>query len=129
MRAIRITVGGVTAEADLNETRTAAAIWEALPLAASASVWGDEIYFGIPLALGTERGQETVALGDLGYWEPGSAFCIFYGRTPASRGDEIRPYSPVTVFGRLRGDARVFRGTRGGAPVRIERLAGEQEGR
>src|SRR6185503_19240357 len=104
MRAIRSTIGEVTVEADLNETRTATAIWEALPLAASASVWGDEIYFGIPLALGTERGQEMVALGDLGYWEPGSAFCVFYGRTPVSRGDEIRPYSAVTVFGRARGD-------------------------
>jgi hypothetical protein len=97
MRAIRITVGQVTVEADLNETRTATAIWEALPLTASASVWGDEIYFGIPLALGTERGQETVALGDLGYWEPGSAFCVFYGHTGQS-GDEIRPYSAVTVL-------------------------------
>ena len=128
MRAIRITVGEVTVEADLNETRTATAIWEALPLTASASVWGDEIYFGIPLALGAERGQETVALGDLGYWEPGSAFCVFYGRTPVSRGDEIRPYSAVTVFGRARDDARVFRGTPSGAAVRVERLTDEQEG-
>jgi hypothetical protein len=129
MRVVRITVGGVTAEADLNETQTAMAVWEALPLVASASVWGDEIYFSIPLALGTEHGQETVELGDLGYWEPGSAFCIFYGRTPVSRGDEIRPYSPVTVFGRIRGDATVFRGTRDGAPVRVERAEGEQGGR
>jgi hypothetical protein len=128
MRAIRITVGDVTAEAELNETRTADGVWAALPLAASASVWGDEIYFGIPAALGTERGQETVALGDLGYWEPGSAFCIFYGRTPVSRGDEIRPYSPVTVFGRMRGDPLVWRGTRGGASVRIERIEAGQEG-
>jgi hypothetical protein len=109
-------------EAELNETRTATAIWEALPLTATASVWGDEIYFSVPLALGTEQGQATVELGDLGYWEPGSAFCIFYGPTPASRGDEIRPYSPVTVFGRLRGDATAFRGTTGGAPVRVERV-------
>jgi hypothetical protein len=123
MRAIRITVGTTTAEAELNETRTADAIWEALPLEATANIWGDEIYFGIPLALGTEQGQATVELGELGYWEPGSAFCIFYGRTPVSQGDEIRPYSPVTVFGRLRGDATVFKGTRDGERVRVERLA------
>ncbi|MCC6626936.1 MAG: hypothetical protein IT340_05970 [Chloroflexi bacterium] len=123
MRAIQITVGDVTTVADLNDTNTAAALWEALPLTATASVWGDEIYFAVPLALGTERGQETVALGDLGYWEPGSALCIFYGRTPASRGDEIRPYSPVTVFGKVRGDATTLRGTRAGAPVRIVALS------
>ena len=69
-----------------------------------------------------EDAERWVALGDLGYWEPGSALCIFYGRTPVSRGDEIRPYSPVTVFGRLRGDATVFRGTRSGAPVQIAPL-------
>src|SRR5262245_10216707 len=118
MRTIRITVGSVVVEADLNETRTADAVWEGLPLTATASVWGDEVYFAIPLALGTERGQATVALGDLGYWEPGSAFCIFYGRTPMSRGDEIRPASPVTVFGRVRGDATLLRGSRAGAAVR-----------
>jgi hypothetical protein len=122
MRAIQITVGATTATADLNDSETARAIWAALPLTATASVWGDEIYFSTPLALGTEHGQETVALGDLGYWEPGSAICIFYGRTPVSRGDEIRPASPVTVFGRLRGDATVFRGTRAGVPVQITPL-------
>jgi hypothetical protein len=122
MRTIRITVGQVVVEADLNDTRTAEALWAALPLTASASVWGDEVYFSIPLTLGTERGQETVGLGDLGYWEPGSAFCIFYGRTPASRGDEIRPASAVTVFGQLRGDATVLRGSRAGAAVRVERV-------
>ena len=125
MRAIRITVGERTVEAELNDTRTAAAIWEALPLSAAASVWGDEIYFSIPPALGTEQGQATVALGDLGYWEPGSAFCIFWGPTPASHGDEIRPYSPVTVFGRLAGDPRAFDGFTSGTPVRVERA---QEG-
>lgn len=126
MRAIRIIVGERVLEAELNGTRTAAAIWEALPLTAAASLWGDEIYFSIPLALGTEQGQATVESGDLGYWEPGSAFCIFYGRTPASRGDEIRPYSPVTVFGSLRGDATGLRGTRAGESVRVERVGTTQ---
>ncbi len=125
MRKIRITSGDVSQTATLNDTRTAQLVWDALPFDVAGSRWGDEIYFAIPVLAGTERGQEVVEAGDLGYWEPGSAFCIFYGRTPASRGDEIRPYSPVTVFGHVRGDAAIFRGTRDGELVRVEPLPAE----
>ena len=125
MRKIRITSGTVSQTATLNDTKTAQLVWDALPFEISGSRWGDEIYFSIPVQAGTERGQAVVEAGDLGYWEPGSAFCIFWGPTPASRGDEIRPYSPVTVFGHVRGDAASLRGTRDGAPVRVERLPAE----
>jgi uncharacterized protein len=125
VRIIRITIGALAAEAELNDTRTAEAIWSALPLTAPISVWGDEIYFAIPVALGTERGQETVAPGDLGYWEPGRALCLFFGPTPVSRGEEIRPYSPVTVVGRLRGEVAMWRRARAGEHARVERAAEE----
>jgi hypothetical protein len=121
VKRIRITAGKVSDTAVLNDTDTARAIWEALPISASANTWGDEIYFSIPVRLGTEKGQDTVELGDLGYWSPGTAFCIFFGPTPMSRGDEIRPASPVTVLGRLEGDATLFRGVPSGARVTIER--------
>jgi len=120
-RAIRILAGGVEQEAELNDSQTAARIWDALPFEVAGSRWGDEIYFSVPVEAGTERGQEIVQAGDIAYWEPGSAFCIFWGPTPASRGDEIRPYSPVTVFGRLKGDPRAFAGFSSGTPVRVER--------
>jgi hypothetical protein len=87
---------------------TARAIWDALPLEARASTWGDEIYFSIPVDAEAEDPWEVVEMGDLGYWPPGSAFCIFFGPTPASRGDEIRPASPVNVVGRIEGEPRVF---------------------
>ena len=119
---IRITAGEVQQTATLNDTRTAHQVWDALPFEISGSRWGDEIYFSIPVDCGTERGQPTVEAGDLGYWEPGSAFCIFWGPTPASRGDEIRPANPVTVFGRLDGDPKAFDGFRSGTRVRIERV-------
>ncbi|MFN8524362.1 MAG: cyclophilin-like fold protein [Chloroflexota bacterium] len=122
MRKIRITAGETTQQATLNDTRTASLIWDALPLEESGSRWGDEIYFGIPVSAGTEAGQPVVDAGDLAYWEPGNALCIFWGPTPASRGAEIRPYSPVTVFGRLDGDPRDFDGFRSGTPVRVERV-------
>ncbi len=122
MRTIRITAGQVRQDATLNDTETARRIWDALPFEVDGSRWGDEIYFAVPVQAGTERGQEVVQAGDLGYWEPGSAFCIFWGPTPASRGDEIRPANPVTVFGRLDGDPKAFDGFRSGALVRVERV-------
>ena len=85
-RAIRITAGSVSAEARLNDSKTAGAIWDALPIDAKGQTWGDEIYFGLPFSAPSDAPQETVALGDLGYWPPGKAFCIFFGPTPASRG-------------------------------------------
>jgi hypothetical protein len=123
-RPITITAGSVTVRAVLNDTKTAAAIWDALPIVVRGNTWGDEIYFGIPVKMKTERGQETVALGDLGYWPPGTAFCIFFGPTPASRGDEIRPASPVNVVGRVDGDPLAFKQVASGSRVRLERLDG-----
>ena len=120
-RAIVITAGQVSAEAQLNESKTASAIWGALPITARVSTWGDEIYFGIPVKAESEDPREVVEPGDLAYWPPGSAFCIFYGPTPASRGDEIRPASPVNVFGRVLGDPKVFKAVRSGTTVRVER--------
>ena len=118
---IRITAGSVTQLAEFNDSACAKKIWDALPLEARASTWGDEIYFEIPVECGPEDPKVTVELGDLGYWREGGCFCIFFGPTPMSRGDEIRPASPVEVFGRLKGDPEEFKKVRSGAAVLIER--------
>ncbi len=117
---VRITAGTVQVGAELNDTETAKAVAQAMPITASANTWGDEIYFGIPVDSELEAGQEVVDLGDLGYWPPGNAFCIFFGRTPASRGDEIRPASAVTVIGKVDGDPTVFKQVRSGTSVVVE---------
>ena len=123
MRQIKITAGPVEAIADLDDSPTADVIWEALPIKGQANTWGDEIYFDIPVFLDPSAGaREAVAVGELGYWPPGHAFCIFFGRTPASRGDEPRAASAVNVFGRVAGDATIFRQVRDGAAVFIERM-------
>ena len=122
-REIKITAGQVTISATLNDSDTAATIWDALPIEASASTWGDEIYFGIPVEGSEDPDHEVVELGDLGYWPPGSAFCMFFGRTPASRGDEIRPASAVNVIGRMSGDLTALKSVPSGAPVTIERAS------
>ena len=119
-RTIRIRAGEVEALADLNAGETAAAIWDALPFTIPANTWGDEIYFTIPVGLDEDDAQPTVALGDLGYWPPGRAFCIFFGLTPMSSPGEIRPASPVNLFGTLRGDPTAFRSVCAGTPVTVE---------
>jgi hypothetical protein len=120
-RQIRITAGSVSALAELNTTKTAEAIWQTLPLKAKANTWGDEIYFAIPVKMELENGQEVVNLGDLGYWPEGNAFCIFFGLTPVSQGNEIRPASAVNIFGRVTTDPKVFQKVKRGEPVTIER--------
>jgi len=120
-RRIRIEAGTIEATAELNDTRAAQAIWEALPIKAHVNLWGEEIYFSIPVSLDLEAGKKLVSIGDLGYWPQGKAFCIFFGPTPISRGNKIRPASPVTVFGRVSGDATVFKQVASETEIIVER--------
>ena len=121
-KKIKITAGTIEAEALLNDSPTAQKIYEALPIEARANTWGDEIYFSIPVKAPLEKtAKELVEVGDLGYWPTGNAFCIFFGPTPMSRGNEVRPASAVNVLGRVSGDARVFKKVPSGAKVRIEK--------
>jgi len=120
MKKINISVGDVSVEAEMLDTPTANRILEALPFKSLANVWGDEIYFDIPLSLEPEPdARADVAVGDLAYWPAGPAFCIFFGPTPVSSGDQPRAYSPVNVFGRVLGDARQFKGVSSGAAVQV----------
>ena len=121
-RRIMIRARQVSATAVLHQTPTADAIWKALPIEARANTWGDEIYFSIPVKADLEKdAKEVVESGDLGYWPPGTAFCIFFGPTPASRGDEIRPASAVNVVGKVQGDPKVFKQVSSGTKVVIDR--------
>lgn len=121
-KKIRIKAGSVEATAALNESRTAELIWEGLPITGKANTWGDEIYFSIPVKCAAENPKELVELGDLGYWVPGSAFCIFFGPTPMSGRGEIRPASAVNVFGKVEGDPKVFKKVSQGATVTIAKV-------
>lgn len=120
-RQIRIKAGSIAALAELSNSKTAEAIWQALPFSSKVNTWGDEIYFGIPLKMELEAGKEIVNFGDLGYWPPGSAFCIFFGATPASRQDEIRAASAVDIFGRLIDDPELFKMVEEGEEIFVER--------
>jgi hypothetical protein len=119
-QVIVIRTGIIELQAELNETRTAAALLEILPIEGKVNRWGDEIYFPIPLYLAIEDGKEIVDMGDLGYWPDGNSLCIFFGLTPASRKNEIRAASPVTVIGRVTDNPRVLKQVPQGSTVRIE---------
>lgn len=120
MGKIMIEVEGLAIAAELNDTPTAQKIAQILPIEGSANVWGEEIYFDIPLQAELEPdAREEVDLGDLGYWPAGPAFCIFFGPTPVSRGEKPRAYSPVNVFGQVVGDAKQFKSVPSGATIRI----------
>jgi hypothetical protein len=122
MHKIIISAGDVSLVAELNDKPTAHQIWGALPIEGKANVWGDEIYFGIPVKAGQEPdARAEVEVGELGYWPPGNAFCIFFGPTPVSADEQPRAASPVNILGRVLGDATQFRAVPGGTQVQITR--------
>lgn len=122
-RQIEISAGDVVVTAVLNGTDTADELWAALPITGRAQTWGDEIYFSIPVSAEEEAdAQETVEMGAVAYWPPGSALCLFWGPTPMSAPGEIRPASAVNVMGQIDGDPTVLGGVADGAEVVVSRL-------
>jgi hypothetical protein len=119
---VKIEIGTLTVEAELNDSPTAKKVAEVLPITSSFNTWGDEIYFTIPVnAELDETAREEVEMGDLGYWPSGKAFCIFFGQTPMSKPGRIVPASAVNIIGRVIGDAKRFKGVMDEKEVTLER--------
>lgn len=122
MKKIIISSEDLSVQAELNDTYTAKKIFEALPIEATVNIWGDEIYFDIPLELNLENdARAEVEVGDLCYWPSGPAFCIFFGPTPVSRDEKPRAYSPVNIFGRIIGDSTQLKTVSNGSNIRVTR--------
>jgi hypothetical protein len=120
-KAIKITAGQTQFEAELNESPTAQAVFEALPIKAKGSRWGREIYFTTPVAAKPEvDSRDVLEAGELGYWPTGRAFCIFFGLTPASQADEIRAASAVNIIGKVQGDLSQLWDVPDGTDILIE---------
>lgn len=120
-KAIKITAGQTQFEAELNDSPAAQAVYDALPIKAKGSRWGGEIYFTIPVQAELEAdSRDVLKAGELGYWPTGSAFCIFFGLTPASKADEIRAASAVNIIGKVRGDLSPLWNVPNGADILIE---------
>ena len=122
MRKIKIITSEVEMEAELNQTETAKAIWEKLPIEGKVNTWGEEIYFEIPVEMDLEDGVEVVNEGDIAYWPDGHCFCIFFGKTPVSTETEIKPDSAVTLIGNLLGDPKEFKKVKAGQKITIEKM-------
>ena len=110
-----------TINALLNQTETAKSFVDILPINSPINLWGEEIYFPVDLYLDNELPQETVDIGDIAYWPPGNAFCIFFGETPASVDGNIKPASAVTVIGILESDPEVLKRVKSGENIIIRR--------
>ena len=120
---IKITVGSLAMEAELNETPTAKKVADALPVRSSFNTWGDEFYFAIPVdAELDDSAREEVEEGDLGYWPTGKAFCIFFGQTPMSKPGKIIPASAVNIIGKMAGDAKRFKEVTTEGEILVEAL-------
>ena len=124
-RQIRISAGDTVVTAVLNDSATADQLWGALPITGRAQTWGDEIYFSIPVKAAEEaNSQDTVDVGTVAYWPPGSALCLFWGPTPMSAAGEIRPASAVNVIGLIDGDPTVLGQVDDGTEIAVERTGG-----
>jgi len=122
LKKIVFSVEELTLEAEINSSKTAEKIWDLLPIEGRVNTWGNEIYFSIGEKIALEVGaSEVVSMGDLAYWPPGEAFCIFFGTTPASHGDDIRAASAVNVFGKILGEAKILKKVSSGAKIKVEK--------
>jgi hypothetical protein len=122
MKSVHIETGEINLVAEFNDSETAKAIYEILPVTGKANVWGEEIYFSIPLHIEqAEDARQEVEVGGLGFWPAGDAFCIFFGPTPVSTDQIPRAYSPVNIFGKITGDARVLRKVINGDTIKISK--------
>lgn len=106
---------------ELNDSATAAQLLEQLPFDGRAQIWGDEIYFASPVQ--AEAGPDDAAMvevGEVAYWPPGKAICLFFGPTPASTDERPVAASPVTVVGRIVGGLEDCRRVGAGENLTIE---------
>jgi hypothetical protein len=117
---IKIQVNGLVLVADLNDSDTAKKIAQNLPITGEVERWGDEIFFEIPVTVElAPDAREIVSAGDMGYWPPGRAWCIFFGPTPVSTDGRPRAASPVNLFGKVRGDSSALKDADEGSTITI----------
>jgi hypothetical protein len=120
-RKIRLTLGPVVLDAELLDTPTAEAIWQALPFDSTASTWGEEVYFSTPVQVKREAdARDVVQPGELAFWVEGDSIAIGFGRTPISQGNEIRLAARTNIWGCALSDVKQLKSVKPGAAIRVE---------
>jgi hypothetical protein len=121
-RILTITIEDIPIRAELFDTETADALYEAAPFSSEAHVWGEEVYFRTPLLLAREAdARDVVEVGELAFWTEGNAIAIGYGPTPASQDGEIRLAAPCNLWGRALDDVKALVNVGEGAMVHVTR--------
>ena len=119
---IRISAGKVTLEAELRDTPTTRALAEALPFEASASTWGDEVYFATPASAKLEAdAKQVVEPGTVCFWTQGDALALPFGRTPISTDERPKLANPCNMLGVIR-DFSGLKSIKAGQKIRVEKL-------
>jgi len=89
--------------------KTVSYFLKCLPLDVKINSWGEELYTNeTPITIGAENAKSLVDLMDVAYWPTGKAICLFFGPTPIGKKDEIKPYSPVNVIGKIKNTDKKF---------------------
>lgn len=120
---IQITVDGKKVTARLNESSTARAFFQGLPMKISMSRWGDEYYgdCGLDVQLEDDARAE-MEVGELAIWPQGRALCIFFGPTPASIDEGPRAISPVNPIGQIEGDTEFLKKLPSSISIQVDAL-------
>ncbi len=122
IKIVSESIGEVVAELTDENPKTAQRFFDALPIQGKANLWGDEIYFSIPVHVEKENSRTVVKEGEIAVWVENPSLCIFFGKTPVSTDTEIRAYSDVNVIGRSKGKCDIFRKVKMGELMRIDRV-------
>jgi len=116
MRMIEIDVigkGKALAKLDERNPKIRESLFRALPMEGIANLWGDEVYFDVPLQMENENPSPSANAGDICYWSPGPAFCIFFGKT--------QPYSSVNHIGKVTKGLGIFKSVAAGDRIVLRR--------